>query len=158
MAKKSKINSNQVAANKRARFDYHIDETFEAGLQLHGWEVKSIRSGKANLSDTYVVVRNGEAYLLNAQITPLESASTHVIADPTRSRKLLLHKKELATIHGALSKKGHSCVPLEMYWKGPYVKIKIGLAQGKKQHDKRDTIRDREWSIEKQRTIRHRAR
>ena len=158
MAKKSKINPNQVAANKRARFDYHIDETFEAGLQLLGWEVKSIRGGKANLSDTYVVVRNGEAYLLNAQITPLESASTHVIADPTRSRKLLLHKKELATIHGALSKTGHSCVPLEMYWKGPYVKIKIGLAQGKKQHDKRDTIRDREWSIEKQRTVRHRAR
>lgn len=158
MAKKSNSNSNQIAQNKRARFDYHIDETFEAGVQLHGWEVKSIRAGKANLSDAYVIIRNGEAYLLNSQITPLDSASTHVIADPTRTRKLLLHKKELATIHGALSQKGHACVPLEMYWKGPLVKIKIGLARGKKQHDKRDTIRDREWNIEKQRAVRHRVR
>lgn len=158
MAKKPQTPSNQIATNKRARFDYHIDETFEAGLQLHGWEVKSIRAGKANLTDTYVIIRKGEAYLLNAQITPLESASTHVIADPTRSRKLLLHKKELATIHGALSQKGHACIPLDMYWKGPYVKIKIGLARGKKQHDKRDTIRDREWNIEKQRAVRHNVR
>jgi SsrA-binding protein len=103
MAKKSSNHSDQIAQNKRARFDYHIDETFEAGVQLQGWEVKSIRAGKANLSDTYVIIRDGEAYLLNSQITPLDSASTHVIADPTRSRKLLLHKKELATIHGALS-------------------------------------------------------
>jgi SsrA-binding protein len=158
MAKKPKTSSNQIAANKRARFDYHIDETFEAGLSLLGWEVKSIRAGKANLTDTYVVVRKGEAYLLNAHITPLDSASTHVIADPTRSRKLLLHKKELAVIHGALSQKGHACVPLEMYWKGPRVKLNIGLARGKKQHDKRDTIRDREWQIEKQRAVRHRVR
>jgi SsrA-binding protein len=158
MAKKSSNHSDQIAQNKRARFDYHIDETFEAGVQLQGWEVKSIRAGKANLSDTYVIIRDGEAYLLNSQITPLDSASTHVIADPTRSRKLLLHKKELATIHGALSQKGHACVPLQMYWKGPLVKIKIGLARGKKQHDKRDTIRDREWNIEKQRAVRHRVR
>ena len=158
MAKKNQTPSNQIAANKRARFDYHIDHTFEAGLQLLGWEVKSIRAGKANLTDTYVIVRNGEAYLLNSQITPLHTASTHVIAEPTRTRKLLLHKKELATIHGALSKKGHACIPLEMFWKGPYVKLKIGLALGKKQHDKRDTIKDREWSIEKQRTVRHLVR
>jgi len=158
MAKKNQTPSNQIAANKRARFDYHIDHTFEAGLQLLGWEVKSIRAGKANLTDTYVIVRNGEAYLLNSQITPLQTASTHVIAEPTRTRKLLLHKQELATIHGALSKKGHACIPLEMFWKGPYVKLKIGLALGKKQHDKRDTIKDREWSIEKQRTVRHLVR
>lgn len=158
MAKKPNTSSNQIASNKRARFDYHIDETFEAGLQLHGWEVKSIRAGKANLTDTYVIIRNGEAYLLNAQFTPLDSASTHVIADPTRTRKLLLHKKELGQIHGELSQKGHACIPLELYWKGPYVKVRIGLARGKKQHDKRDSIKDREWNIEKQRIVRHRVR
>ena len=158
MAKKAKSNSNQIAANKRARFDYQIDQTFEAGLQLLGWEVKSIRAGKANLTDTYVVIRRGEAYLLNALITPLDSASTHVIADPTRSRKLLLHRKELAVIHGMLAQKGHACIPLEMYWKGPLVKLNIGLARWKKQHDKRETIRDREWAIEKQRAVRHLAR
>lgn len=158
MAKKSKQKDTQIAQNKRARFNYEIDKTFEAGLQLLGWEVKAIRSGKANLTDTYVIIRDGQGYLLNANISPLASASTHVITDPARTRKLLLHKKELATIHGVLSKKGFACIPLEMYWKGPFVKIKIGLGRGKKQHDKRESIRDREWNIEKQRAVRHRVR
>ena len=158
MSKKPSKNDNTIARNKKAWHDYFIEEEFEAGLALQGWEVKSLRDGRAQLTESYVIIRNGEAFLLNSQITPLESASTHVIADPIRTRKLLLHKKELATIHGALSQKGHACVPLEMYWKGPLVKIKIGLARGKKQHDKRDTIRDREWNIEKQRAVRHRVR
>lgn len=157
MAKKLKKVDNQIAQNRRARFDYDIDKTFEAGLQLCGWEVKSIRAGKANLSDTYVIIRDGQGYLLNANIAPLNSASTHVVTDPTRTRKLLLHKKELAIIHGRLSQKGFACIPLEMYWKGSLVKIRIGLGRGKKQYDKRETIRNREWNIEKQRAVRHRV-
>ncbi len=158
MAKKSKQSDNQIARNKRALFDYHIEETFEAGIQLLGWEVKSIRAGKANLSDAYVIIRDGQGYLLNAHIAPLNSASTHIIVDSNRTRKLLLHKKELAKIYGVLGQKGRACVPLEMYWKGFLVKLKIGLAKGKKAHDKRDAIRDREWNVEKQRALRQRIR
>ena len=141
MAKKSSNHSDQIAQNKRARFDYHIDETFEAGVQLQGWEVKSIRAGKANLSDTYVIIRDGEAYLLNSQITPLDSASTHVIADPTRSRKLLLHKRELHKFAERAEQQGFTLVPLDVYFKNGRVKVRVGLAKGRKTHDKREKLK-----------------
>jgi len=144
-----------IARNKRATFEYHLDEKFEAGVALMGWEVKSARAGKVQLTDTYVIMRDGEAYLLNAHIQPLNSASTHVIADPERTRKLLLHKKELGRIHAALANKGRACVATVMYWKGKHIKVEIALATGKKQHDKRETEKERDWNREKGRILRH---
>ena len=146
--------NNQIAKNRRARFDYEINQTIEAGLVLMGWEVKSIRAGKAQLADTYVVMQAGEAFLLNSTITPLNSASTHVATDPTRSRKLLLHKRELALIHGMISRKNLSCIPLELYWKGVKIKLRIGIGRGKKQYDKRASIRQKEWNKERGRALR----
>jgi SsrA-binding protein len=152
--KKHKVPSNVIARNKRASFDYHLLETFEAGISLSGWEVKSLRMGKADLADSYVLMKDGEAWLLGAQITPLDTASTHVVADPQRTRKLLLHKKELAKILAATQQKGQTCVCTQLYWKGHLVKARIALAQGKKAHDKRDTQKDRDWNRQKQRIIR----
>src|SRR5210317_1816212 len=152
--KKHKKPSNVIAQNKRARFDYELLETFEAGVALAGWEVKSLRMGKADLADSYVLMKNGEAWLLGAHIVPLETASSHVVADPTRTRKLLLHKKELAKILAATSQKGQACVCTQLYWKGHLVKARIALAMGKKSHDKRDTEKERDWSRQKQRIIR----
>lgn len=155
MAKKKRSTpSNVIARNKRASFDYQLLETFEAGVALSGWEVKSLRLGKADLADSYVLMKNGEAYLLGAHIIPLNTASTHVVADPTRTRKLLLHKKELAKILAATSQKGQTCVCTELYWKGHLVKAKLALAVGKKAHDKRDSEKERDWSRQKQRIIR----
>jgi len=155
MAKhKPKTSSNTIARNKRARFDYEILETFEAGVALSGWEVKSLRMGKADLADSYVLMKNGEAFLLGAQITPLDTVSTHFVTDPIRTRKLLLHKKELARILAATAQKGQTCVCTELYWKGHLVKARIALAQGKKAHDKRDTQKERDWNRQKQRIIR----
>jgi SsrA-binding protein len=152
--KKPKVAENTIALNKRARFDYHIEETFEAGLALSGWEVKSLRAGKAQITDTYVLVRDGEAFLVGAHIDPLDTVSTHYVADPTRTRKLLLHKKELAKLHVATQQKGMTCVCLSLYWKGHLVKAKIGLAHGKQAHDKRQDKRDRDWDRQKQRIVR----
>ncbi len=152
--KKPKVADNTIALNKRARFDYHIDETFEAGLALTGWEVKSLRAGKVQITETYVLVRNGEAFLVGASITPLDTVSTHFVADPTRTRKLLLHKKELAKIIAATQQKGMTCVCTALYWKGHLVKAKIGLARGKQSHDKRHDQRERDWSRQKQRVLR----
>ncbi|MEE4191545.1 MAG: SsrA-binding protein SmpB [Halieaceae bacterium] len=152
--KKPKVADNTIALNKRARFDYHIDETFEAGLALAGWEVKSLRAGKVQITDTYVLVRNGEAFLVGASITPLDTVSTHFVADPTRTRKLLLHKKELAKLVAATQQKGMTCVCTALYWKGHLVKAKIGLARGKQSHDKRQDQRDRDWDRQKQRVLR----
>jgi SsrA-binding protein len=152
--KKPKNSSNTIARNKRASFDYQLLETFEAGVVLSGWEVKSLRMGKADIGDTYVLVKDGEAFLLGAMITPLETASTHFVTDPTRTRKLLLHKKELAKILAATSQKGLTCVCTQLYWKGHLVKAKIALAQGKKDYDKRDTEKDRDWNRQKQRIVR----
>ena len=134
-----------IALNRRAKFDYQLDTRFEAGLVLEGWELKSIRASQAQLSDSYVLVRDGEAWLLGARITPLPSASTHVLADPTRTRKLLLHAKEIARIHIAVQAKGNACVATALYWKGTRVKCEIALAKGKDTQDKRATIREREW-------------
>jgi SsrA-binding protein len=152
--KKPSKNDNVIARNKRAGFDYHLLETFEAGVSLTGWEVKSLRMGKADLGDSYVLMKDGEAYLLGAHISPLETASTHFVTDPTRTRKLLLHKKELARILAGTQQKGLTCVCTQLYWKGHLVKARIALAQGKKAHDKRDTEKDRDWSRQKQRIIR----
>lgn len=155
MAKsKKKVSDNTIAQNKRARFDYHLLDTFEAGVSLAGWEVKSLRAGKVQLTDSYVLMKNGEAFLLGAQITPMETVSTHYVTDPTRTRKLLLHRQELARINAALTQKGHTCVCTALYWKGHLVKARIALASGKKQHDKRDTEKDRDWQRQKARIVR----
>jgi SsrA-binding protein len=152
--KKPKKNDNVIARNKRASFDYQLNETFEAGIALTGWEVKSLRMGKADLADSYVLMKDGEAWLLGSHIIPLNTASTHTVADPTRTRKLLLHKKELAKIHEATAQKGQTCVCTQLYWKGHLVKARLALAVGKKAHDKRDTERDRDWNRQKQRIMR----
>ena len=155
MAKnKSKTSDNTIVQNKKARFDYHLLDNFEAGLVLAGWEVKALRAGKVQLTDSYVLIKNGEAFLLGSQIVPLETASRHVATDPIRTRKLLLNKKELAKILAATSARGQTCVCTRLYWKGHLVKATIALAQGKQTHDKRDTERDRDWSRQKQRIMR----
>jgi len=154
MAKKKQDNSNTIARNKRAHHDYHIEEKFEAGLVLTGWEVKSLRAGKAQLTDSYVLMKDGEAWLLGAHIPPLISACTHVVADPIRTRKLLLNKREIAKINGKINQAGQSCVALALYWKGNRVKCEIALVKGKKEYDKRATEKERDWNRQKQRVVR----
>jgi SsrA-binding protein len=131
-----------------------IETKFEAGMVLTGWEVKSLREGKVQLTDCHVFLKNGEAWLLNANITPLISSSTHVIAEPMRMRKLLLHKKELAKISVGMNQAGHTCVALALYWKKNKVKCEIALAKGKKEYDKRATEKERDWDRQKQRVVR----
>ena len=143
-----------IAQNRRARHDYFIEEKFEAGLCLAGWEVKSLRAGKGQLTDSYVDFRNGEAWLLNAQITPLQSASTHFVTEPRRPRKLLLHQREIEKLSAAVNQKGYTCVALSLYWKKHMVKCEIALAKGKADHDKRDTLKERDWERQKQRLMR----
>ncbi len=152
--KKSNTADTTIVQNKRARFDYHLLETFEAGVALTGWEVKALRAGKAQLTDSYVMMKDGEAYLLGSQITPLATASTHYVTDPTRTRKLLLNRRELARILAAVSAKGQTCVCTKLYWKGHLVKAAIALAHGKQSHDKRQTQKEREWGVQKQRIMR----
>lgn len=156
MAKKPKRkpNSNTIAVNRRARHEYHIEQTFEAGVVLAGWEVKSLRAGKGQLTDSYVLIKDGEAWLLGTHITPLNTASTHVVADPTRTRKLLLHKKEINRLIGQIQQKGFTCVALKLYWKANRVKCEIALVKGKKLHDKRATEKDRDWQRQKARIVR----
>lgn len=149
---KAKADSS-IAQNRKARHDYHIDERFEAGLVLEGWEVKSLRAGKVQLRDAYVILKNGEAYLLGAVITPLASASTHVTPDPQRLRKLLLNRREIDHLRGAVERKGLTIVALGMYWKKGRAKVDIGVARGKKQHDKRAASKDRDWQREKSRLL-----
>ncbi len=144
----------QIAQNKRARFDYFIEEKLEAGLALQGWEVKSLRAGKAQITEGYVLVRDGEAFLIGAHVTPLRTVSTHVVADPTRTRKLLLHRHELDRLVGAVERKGYTVVPLDLYWNHGKAKLAIGLAKGKQAHDKRHTEKDRDWQREKGRLLR----
>lgn len=153
--RQNKAQSNTIALNKRASHDYMLEDRFEAGLVLEGWEVKAIRSGKAQLVDSYVLLRNGEAWLLGANITPLTSASTHVVPEPQRTRKLLLHARELARIFAATQRKGFTCVATAMYWKGNKVKCEIALGKGKKLHDKRASERDKDWNRQKERLLRH---
>ena len=156
--KKSKVPDNIIVQNKKARHDYFIEDTFEAGVALQGWEVKSLRAKKSQLTDTYVLIKDGEAFLLGCHVTPLESASTHIVTDPTRTKKLLLHRKELARLFSATQQKGYTCVCTKLYWKSHLVKAQIALAKGKQAHDKRATLKEREWNIDKQRLVRHKNR
>lgn len=149
--------SSVIALNKRARHEYFIEENLEAGLALQGWEVKSLRAGKAQITEGYVIVKDGEAWLIGAHVTPLRTASTHVVADPTRTRKLLLHRRELDRLIGAVERKGHTLVPLRLYWKNGRAKLEIGLAKGKQAHDKRASEKDRDWQRDKARLMRSRG-
>lgn len=146
-------NSNTIALNKRSRFEYHLEQRFEAGIALQGWEVKSLRAARVNFDESYVLLKNGEAFLIGLHINPLPTASTHVAADPTRIRKLLLHREELNRLFGARDRQGYTVVPTAMYWKKGRAKAEIALAKGKKLHDKRATERDRDWDRQKQRLL-----
>src|SRR5690554_1901012 len=143
--KKPQRTDNTIAQNRKARHEFFIEEKFEAGLMLEGWEVKSLREGKAQLSDSYVLIRQGEAWLANALITALKTASTHIVFQPQRDRKLLLKKSELSKLIGAVERKGYTLIPLSMYWKRGKAKLEIALAKGKQTHDKRATLKDRDW-------------
>ncbi len=145
-----------IVENRKAFHDYFIEERIEAGLSLTGWEVKAIRAGRAHLKEAYVVIKNGELVLIGAHITPLTTASTHVNADPTRTRKLLLHREEINRLVGKVERAGYTLAPLDLHYKNGRVKIEVGLAKGKKQHDKRDAIKEREWAREQQRLMRNR--
>lgn len=157
MAKKTeKSSGSNIAQNKKAWHDYFIEDKYEAGLALLGWEVKSLRGARAQLKESYVVVENSEVWLIGAHISPLTSASTHVRADPTRKRKLLLHTEEISKLIGAVERKGYTLVPLSLYWKKGKAKLEIGLAKGKQQHDKRATLKDRERARDAQRAMKSR--
>jgi SsrA-binding protein len=153
--KKKTNNSNTIALNKKAGFDYFLQERFETGLVLQGWEVKSVRAGKVQLRDSYVLIKQGEAWLLGTVISPLITVSTHVEPDAQRTRKLLLHRQELNKLIGAVERKGQALVPTAMYWKNGRVKVEIALAQGKKTYDKRDTEKERDWQRQKERLFKH---
>ncbi len=146
---------NFIILNKKARHDYFLEERLEAGIALEGWEVKSLKAGKVQIRDGYILLKEGEAFLIGASITPLPSASTHISPDPRRSRKLLLHQREIAKLIGARERKGFSIVPMAMYWKRGKVKLEIGIARGKKQHDKRQTEKEHDWQRQKARVLRH---
>lgn len=145
-----------IALNKSAKHEYFIEDRFEAGLVLEGWEVKSLREGRINLTESYVFIKEGEAYLSGVHITPLKTASTHINPHPTRIRKLLLHRQELNRLIGQVERKGYTLVATAMYWKNGRAKLEIGLAKGKKLHDKRATEKDRDWSRDKQRILKGR--
>ncbi len=146
-----------IALNRRARHEYFIEETFEAGLVLMGWEVKSLRDGRAQVAEAYVVIRKREAFLIGAHFTPLKQASTHVNPDATRTRKLLLHERQLAVLIGKVERAGFTIVPLDLHWTRGRAKLQIGLAKGKKQHDKRADVKAKDWQREKGRIMRDRG-
>ncbi len=147
-----------IAQNKRARHEYTLEERFEAGIALQGWEVKALRAGRISLTESYAIVRAGEIYLFGAQITPLISTSTHVVADDRRTRKLLLHRREIDRLVGKVERDGYTLIPLALYWKNGKVKLDLALAKGKQAHDKRQAEKDRDWAREKQRTMRQHNR
>ncbi|MET0497917.1 MAG: SsrA-binding protein SmpB [Steroidobacteraceae bacterium] len=154
MTKKLRTDDNPlIAENRKARYDFSIEESYEAGMSLLGWEVKSLRAGRAQIKEAYCFIKDGEAYLYGAHMSPLNTASTHVIPEPTRTRKLLLNKSELSRLIGAVERRGYTLIPLELYWKNNRVKLRIGLAKGKKDHDKRETSKDRDWAREKSRLM-----
>jgi SsrA-binding protein len=151
---KKQTHDNRIAQNKKAYHDYFIEEHFEAGISLQGWEVKSLRAGRVQLKESYVLIREAEAYLFGCHISPLSSASTHVNPDPTRTRKLLLHREELNRLIGAVERKGYTLMPLALYWKRGRAKLDVGLAKGKKEYDKRAVEKERDWQRDKQRLLR----
>ncbi|RFF28985.1 MULTISPECIES: SsrA-binding protein SmpB [unclassified Wenzhouxiangella] len=153
MAKKQ--SSSTIAVNKRARFEYQLDERLEAGIALEGWEVKALREGKLQFGDSYVLLKNGEAFLFGCLITPLPSVSTHITPDPTRTRRLLLHRREIDRLIGLVERKGHTVIPTAMYWKQGKVKVEIAVAKGKKQHDKRRAEKEKDWERQKSRILKH---
>lgn len=160
MGKSSAKNSNSrvIAANRRARHDYHIEDRFEAGLVLDGWEVKALRAGKCNLSEAYVLLKHGEAWLLGARMEPLPEASTHVTPDPVRTRKLLLHRSELAKLIRSTQQAGYTSVPLQLYWSKGLAKCEIALAKGKHKHDKRADAKERDWNRQRERLLKQNRR
>ncbi len=149
MTKKPSASNSTIAQNKRATYDYFIEERIEAGISLQGWEVKSLRAGKAQLTDSYVIFKDGEALIIGMLIAPLKTVSTHFIPDATRTRKLLLHRKEIDKMMGLADRKGYTIMALSLYWKGRNAKCQIGLGRGKQQHDKREATKDRDWQREK---------
>ncbi len=153
--KSAEAGRSTIALNKKARHDFHIEDRFETGLVLHGWEVKSLRDGRAQLKESYVVLKDAEAWLIGCHISPLPSASSHVKTDPVRSRKLLMNRSELNRLVGLVERKGYTLVPLAMYWKKSRAKLEIGLAKGKKQHDKRASDKDRDWQRQKERILKN---
>jgi SsrA-binding protein len=151
--KRSDNPSSTIVLNKFARHEYHLEDRFEAGLALEGWEVKSLRAGRIQIRDSYVLLKDGEAWLLGALITALPAASTHVQPDSTRTRRLLLHRAEIDKLIGAVERKGYTIIPTAMYWKQGRAKIELALARGKKEHDKRATEKERDWQREKSRVM-----
>jgi SsrA-binding protein len=156
MAKPGSYRSSTIALNKRAQHDFFVEERFEVGLVLEGWEVKSLRGGRAQLNESYVLIKDAEAWLLGAHVSPLPTASTHISPDPSRTRKLLLHREQLDKLIGAVERKGYALVPTALYWKNGRAKLEIGLARGKKQYDKRATAKQRDWQRDKQRLLKQR--
>ena len=158
MATKKPQQPARIAENKKAAFNYFFEEKYEAGMVLHGWEVKAVREGKVQLTDGYVVIRDGELFLIGCHINPLKSASTHVTPDAARTKKLLMHQHEIQRLIGKVEQKGYTLVPLNLHWKNSRVKCEIALAKGKAEHDKRNTIKDREGKREVERAMKQRAR
>jgi len=155
---KSKTTSNTIAQNKKVRHEYFIDDEVEAGLELQGWEVKSLRQGKVNIAESYVYMRDGEAFISGMTITPLNQASTHIVANPTRVRKLLLSRRELDNLYGRINREGMTLAALALYWSRSWVKIKVGVAKGKKLHDKRTDIKEKDWARDKARIMKSKLR
>jgi len=153
--KNKQQNDRTIAVNRKARHDYFIEDNIEAGLALEGWEVKSLRAGRGNLTESYAIVNNGEVFLVGAHFSPLPSASTHVQADPTRTRKMLLNRREIDRLIGAVERKGYTLVPLSLYWQRGRAKLDLGLAKGKKQHDKRTADKDRDWQRQRARIMKN---
>ncbi len=143
-----------IVQNKKAFHDYFIEEKYETGMILEGWEVKAIREGRVQLKEAYVIIRSGELFLIGSHISPLKTASTHINPDPTRTRKLLLHAEQIKRLIGKVERAGYTLVPLDMHYKTGRIKLEIGLAKGKKQHDKRETEKQKEWERTKQRLLR----
>ena len=153
MAKKEKQLSNVIAVNRKANFEYFIEDRYEAGLSLQGWEVKALRAGKANISEGYVTIKGGEIILLGSIINPLKTSCAFVVSDPTRTRKLVLSRKEIDKLTGVVQRQGYTLIPLKLYWKGSWAKLEVGVARGKQDHDKRDSIKDRQWARDKERIM-----
>jgi SsrA-binding protein len=153
MNDKTNNTTKTIALNKRARFEYHIEDRLEAGISLEGWEVKALRAGRVQFADSYILLKENEAFLFGCQISPLTTVSTHVTPDPVRTRKLLLHRREIDRLVGAVDRRGYTVIPTAMYWSGGKVKVEIGMARGKRQHDKRKTEKDRDWERQKGRIM-----
>jgi len=147
-----------ITVNKKAFHDYFVEEKYEAGIALQGWEVKAIRAGRMNIKESYVIIRNGEIFLIGMHITPLPTASKHVDPDPVRTRKLLLHASEISKLIGKVERAGYALIPLDLHYMRGRIKLEVGLAKGKKQHDKRNDAQEKDWKREKERLLKERQR